>query len=115
MDAEFRPVGIPTDYRGGPADTLKPEPITHYSITLHAAMEMQRRGLDEAIIRWVLSAPEQRQQVRQGRVVLQSRLTLGSPPTEYLVRVFVDVDSRPPDVVTAYVTSKIAKYWKEQE
>lgn len=48
-------------------------------------------------------------------MVLQSRLTLGSPPTEYLVRVFVDVDSRPADVVTAYVTSKIAKYWKEKE
>jgi len=31
---------------------------------------------------------------------------------EYLVRVFLDVDRRPPDVVTVYRTSKIAQYWR---
>jgi len=29
----------------------------------------------------------------------------------YLVRVIVDTDESPPRVVTAYRTSKIAKYW----
>jgi hypothetical protein len=47
--------------------------------------------------------------VRRGRVVLQSRITLGAPSREYLVRVFVDVDRRPADVITVYLTSKIAK------
>jgi len=70
---------------------------------------------DEAAVRSVLSAPGQRQQVRRGRVVLQSRITLGAPSREYLVRVFVDVDRRPADVITVYLTSKIAKYWKEEE
>jgi hypothetical protein len=32
----------------------------------------------------------------------------------YLVRVFVDVDRDPAEVVTAYRTSKISKYWEEQ-
>jgi len=27
----------------------------------------------------------------------------------------VDVDRRPADVITVYLTSKIAKYWKEEE
>jgi hypothetical protein len=47
-------------------------------------------------------------------VVLQSRLVDADAGTEYLVRVFVDIDRRPAEVVTAYRTSKIAKYWREQ-
>jgi len=30
----------------------------------------------------------------------------------FLLRVFVDVQRRPPEVITAYRTSKIAKYWR---
>jgi hypothetical protein len=30
----------------------------------------------------------------------------------YLVRVFVDVDRTPAEVVTVYRTSKMAKYWR---
>jgi hypothetical protein len=32
----------------------------------------------------------------------------------YLVRVFVDVDRSPAEVVTAYRTSKIDKYWRTE-
>jgi hypothetical protein len=31
----------------------------------------------------------------------------------YLIRVIVDVDRKPAEVVTVYRTSKISKYWKE--
>jgi len=31
-----------------------------------------------------------------------------------LVRVFVDIARVPPEVVTAYQTSKIEKYWREE-
>jgi hypothetical protein len=30
----------------------------------------------------------------------------------YLVRVFVDVDRQPAEVVTVYRTSKVSKYWR---
>ena len=30
----------------------------------------------------------------------------------YLVRVFVDVYRNPDEVVTVYMTSKLAKYWR---
>jgi len=88
----------------------RPEPICEYTITPHAAFEMQRRELDEVLIRRILEEPEQRSSVRPGRDVLQSRLALGEQV--FLVRVFVDVDRVPAEVVTAYRTSKVDKYWR---
>lgn len=86
------------------------EPVLEYIITEHAAHEMKRRGLDEAIVRGVLAAPDQRLAARDGRDVLQSRLGFGG--RSYLVRVFVDIDRAPAEVVTAYRTSRIMKYWR---
>lgn len=77
------------------------EPIVDFGIAPHAMVQMERRGLTVEIVRRVLVAPDQRQVVRRGRVVVQSRLRFGIPPKEYLVRVFVDLNRRPPTVVTA--------------
>ena len=71
---------------------------------------MERRGIDQTVLRGVLAAPEQRHTVRDGRDVLQSRIPFGEET--YLVRVFVDVNRNPADVVTVYRTSNIAKYWR---
>jgi hypothetical protein len=87
--------------------------IVEYVVTVHAKLELSRRGLSEEIIRAILFAPEQRCAVRTGRVVLQSRVSFGNPAATFLVRVFVDIDRRPAEVVTAYRTSKIEKYWRE--
>ncbi len=89
------------------------DPIDDYILTDHARAELSRRGLSEAIIHVILSAPEQRCAVRPGRVVLQSRLPFGESATMSLVRVFVDIDRRPAEVVTVYRTSKIEKYWRK--
>ena len=88
--------------------------MPEYVITDHARWEIGRRGLSEDMIWRVLEAPEQRLDVRPGRVVMQSRVTMGEPPRQYLIRVFVDVDRRPAEVVTAYRTAKIRKYWRSQ-
>jgi len=77
-------------------------------------LEMRRRGLDDPVVRAVVESPEQQIPVRPGRILLQSRIGIGQPPRLYLVRVFVDVDREPAEVVTAYRTSKIAKYWRAQ-
>jgi len=45
--------------------------------------------------------------------VLQKRVS--EHGREFLVRVFVDVDRKPADVVTAYKTSKISKYGRSEE
>jgi hypothetical protein len=88
-----------------------PDPIDLYVITPHAAFEMARRGVAEGIVRSVLAEPEQRHPVRDGRDVLQSRFAFAGKT--YLVRVFVDVDRSPTEVVTVYRTSQIAKYWRD--
>jgi Domain of unknown function (DUF4258) len=88
------------------------EPITDYIITDHAVTELKRRGLSEEVIDGILKNPEQRSEVRSGRIVVQSRVQeFGS---EYLVRVFVDVDRPPAEVVNAYRTNKVAKYWRDE-
>ena len=88
-------------------------PIDDFKITEHAAFEMGRRRIAGATVRGVLAAPEQRHIVRPGRDVLQSRIPRAGKT--YLLRVFVDVDRRPAEVVTAYRTSKIAKYWRAEQ
>jgi hypothetical protein len=89
-----------------------PIPVFQYIIKPHAQLEMKRRQIAEDQVALVLSSPEQMEEVRPGRNVYQSRLTLSDPPQTYLLRVFVDIDRDPAEVVTVYRTSKISKYWR---
>lgn len=86
------------------------ESITAFVLTLHAVKELKLRGIDESVVMQVLAAPEQREGVRSGRDVLQYRIMIDG--VLYLVRVFVDVDRSPAEVVTVYRTSKLDKYWR---
>ena len=70
--------------------------ITAYKLTDHAKFEMARRGITENEVAQVLSAPEQFELVRLGRQIFQSRITNGTPPKTFLLRVVVDVDRQPP-------------------
>jgi hypothetical protein len=88
------------------------EPINNYIVTSHAAFEIHRRRIEEDLVRRVLAAPEQCHAVRPGRDVLQSRIAFDGKT--YLLRVFVDIDRDPVEVVTVYRTSRIAKYWVTQ-
>lgn len=91
-----------------------PRSITFYRLTDHAKLEMARRDISEAQVAMVLRSPEQSEPIHAGRAVYQSRFDLGDPPTTFLIRVFVDHDRSPADVVTAYRTSKIQKYWRTE-
>ena len=68
---------------------------------------MEKREIDG-----VLKNPGQRWDLRPGRAVLHSKTK--QDETEHLLRVFVDIDRKPAEVVTAYRTSKIAKYWRDE-
>ncbi len=92
----------------------KTSPITEYRLTDHARLEMERRQITEAEVAQALAAPEQTEEVRPGRVVCQSRVEHGKPVRTYLLRVFVDIDRRPAEVVTVYRTSRLEKYWREE-
>lgn len=87
------------------------EPIVEFLISAHAAFEMRRRDIDPETVRRVLGAPEGRQSVRPGRDILQSAIE--SRGKIYLIRVVVDVDRQPAEVVTAYRTSKLSKYRRD--
>ena len=89
-------------------------PVTEYHLTDHAQFEMERRQISEAEIARVLSSPDQTEVVRPGRAVFQSRVEFGEPLQICLLRVFVDVDRRPAEVVTAYRTSRVEKYWRDE-
>ena len=88
--------------------------VTNYVITEHALFEMKRRSLGEDVVRAILRSPQQTIDVRSGRIVLQSVLLMGATGQKYLVRVFVDIDRDPAEVVTVYRTSKIGKYWRTE-
>jgi hypothetical protein len=66
------------------------EPIIDYILTEHAVRELRRRGLDKQDVNEVLKNPGQRLDLRPGCVVLQSKTHESG--TEYLLRVFVDID-----------------------
>jgi hypothetical protein len=89
-----------------------PKPVQGYVFTDHALFEMARRRISKDEIAAVLAKPEQSEQVRTGRIVYQSKSSSGEPPKEYILRVFVDINRNPPQVVTAYRTSRIEKYWR---
>jgi len=72
---------------------------------------MARRQITVGEVRSVALSPEQRIEVRSGRVVLQSRPEHSSEGRPYLLRVIVNIDRQPAEIVTAYRTSKINKYW----
>jgi len=81
--------------------------------TPHALFEMNRRDLTQETVRNVIDQPDQRWKIREGRLLFQKCVNMGSPGKEYLVRVFVDAGHDQMEVVTAYKTSKIEKYWRE--
>jgi len=83
-------------------------------LSAHARSEMLRRGISAELVEAVLAAPEQRWPLRPGRDVVHSRVEMGSPAKLYLLRVIVDVDRAPAEVVTAYRTSKLDKYWRRE-
>jgi len=74
---------------------------------------MERRGIQEEEVARVLAAPEQAIHVRGARWVYQSRFVRGEPPSLFLLRVVVELGAELPLVITAYWTSKVAKYTGE--
>jgi hypothetical protein len=75
-----------------------------FLFTEHSRHQMARRQISEADVRQVLTSPEEILSVRAGRVVIHRELA------GYLLRVFMDVDRNPFEIVTVYRTSKIEYY-----
>jgi len=85
-------------------------PSKPINISGHARFEMRRRGIQRSEVEQVVRSPEQVLPSRKGRQIYQSR---AGSRGGLLLRVVVKEVASAYHVVTAYKTSKIAKYWKQ--
>lgn len=82
--------------------------ITGAVWTQHARSQAVDRSISGDLVESILSDPDSVSEIRPGRIVAQG--PAGDEAKAYLVRVVVDVDRDPPEIVTVYRTSKLAKY-----
>ncbi len=82
-----------------------------WRLSRHAEEELVRRGLDRAIIERTLVEPGQIVAEHGGRNCYQSLVDFGDG--RFLVRVIVVEHADTILVVTAYRTSRVAKYWRQ--
>jgi hypothetical protein len=80
----------------------------------HAQEELIRRNIPQALVQSVLQRPQQIVPEQSGRVAYQSQVDFGAGKL-FLLRVIVAVTTEPPVVVTVYRTSKIDKYWSNEQ
>ncbi len=76
-----------------------------------ARRKIARRGIAEAWVEETLTAPEQVVEGYAGRWVAQRRISIQGK--EQLLRVVYEETAISVIVVTAYLTSDIARYWRE--
>jgi hypothetical protein len=76
----------------------------------YALKQMQERGLSGTIVREAVVTPDQVVQGKRGRKIAQKRIQ--DVGKEYLIRVIYEEAASEVTVVTAYRTSKVAKYWR---
>jgi hypothetical protein len=84
-------------------------PAKPVQISGHARFEMGRRGISRADIVRMIHNPGQVLPAAKGRNIYQDLI---GRARRLLLRVVVKEDARAYHVVTAYKTSKIAKYWR---
>ena len=84
--------------------------MADFSISNHAKEQMEFRQISLEIVMSVLSNPQQIHTVK-GKRIYQSIINFEGEG-DYLVRVFVNIEKEPYNVITVYRTSKIEKYYE---
>ncbi|MDP2970952.1 MAG: DUF4258 domain-containing protein [Deltaproteobacteria bacterium] len=84
------------------------------TIEEHARFEIQRRGIEESDIISVINQPQQIIPSKKGRIILQSKYYDRRERKEMLLRVIGKENPERFILITAYKTSKIEKYWREE-
>ena len=78
-----------------------------------AQKKLKRRGIPEEWVRETIDAPMQLVEGYGGRNVAQRKLLVENK--EYLLRVVYEETGEMSIVVTAYLTSQIERYWREEK
>jgi hypothetical protein len=84
-------------------------------ISKHAQAQMDERGIPEKMVLEILEQPDQTIPEDEGKLIHQSIKYFREEDKDFLVRVFVNIVKQPNLVITVYRTSKIEKYWKNED
>ncbi len=83
----------------------------NFHCSRHVEEEMEKRRISRTFLDGALKAPEQKVPEVKNITCFQSRVERDGK--RYLLRVMVDETVHPSVVVTAYLTTKINKYWRK--
>ncbi|MCB0621225.1 MAG: DUF4258 domain-containing protein [Saprospiraceae bacterium] len=89
--------------------------MTEIKISTHAREQMDERGISEDMVFDILERPQQTIPEDEEKVIYQSIKFFEEDERDYLVRVFVNIIKFPTLVITVYRTSKIEKYWRDED
>lgn len=79
-----------------------------FEFSKHAIEQMDARGISIEQVNTVMQNPDKIEIESEGQNIFQKIIEFGE--TNYLIRVFVNIDKNPPIIKTVYKTSKISKY-----
>ena len=83
-------------------------------ISNHAREQMTERGISEDMVLDIIASPQQTIAEGDDKMIYQSIKYFEADKRNFLVRVFVNIIKQPNLVITVYRTSKIEKYWKDE-
>ena len=89
--------------------------MTEIRISNHAREQMKERGITEGMVFGIISSPQQTIPQGPERIIYQAVQYFEVEKRNFLVRVFVNIIKQPNLVITVYRTSKIEKYWKDED
>jgi hypothetical protein len=84
-----------------------------FALSLHAERQLESRGIPKQLVLDVCTHPGQQWETANGQRICQSLVAHPSGET-FLLRVFINTRKAPNLIITAYWTSKVAKYWKHE-
>ena len=82
----------------------------NFVFSKHALEQMVLRGLSKTIIEEVLSKPDEI--IKQDEITIYQSIVSFIPDGNSLIRVFINNQTEPNIIITAYKTSKIKKYYE---
>jgi len=88
--------------------------MAEIKISKHAKEQMDERGISEEMLMNIIVSPQQSIPDEPEKMIYQSVEYFAEDKREFLVRVFVNTIKQPNLVITVYRTSKIKKYWKDE-
>ena len=92
---------------------VKIEVMKNIEIIPIARKKLERRGISEEWIKETINSPDQMVDGYGGRRVAQKKYIIESK--EYLLRVVYEEQGNLGVVITAYLSSQIMRYWKEEK